>query len=243
MNLPIFFDAALATAEVNTHMVLEETTSKHVVQVLRMQMGDTFYLTEGNGLKAHVTITAIQKKRCEVLVGAIEKVAQKTSGLSIAIAFTKNASRNEWFLEKATELGVLEIIPLQTKRSEKVFFKEERWNTILLTAMLQSQQFYLPKLHAVQPIAQFFKDTSFKKSQQFIAHCIENEEKQSLVNVLNNKEDAIVLIGPEGDFTPEEIQQALQASFKPVQLGNTRLRTETAAMAVCSLYNLLDEKN
>jgi len=109
--------------------------------------------------------------------------------------------------------------------------------------MLQSQQFYLPKLHTVQPIAQFFKDTSFKKTQQFIAHCIENEEKQSLANVLNNKEDAIVLIGPEGDFTPEEIQQALQASFMPVQLCNTRLRTETAAMAVCSLYNLLDEKN
>lgn len=243
MNLPIFFDKAITTASAHTNIVLEEATSKHVVQVLRMQIGDAFFLTDGIGLKAQVSISAIQKKKCEVTIISIEKVAPKTNGLSIAVAFTKNASRNEWFLEKATELGVLEIIPLQTKRSEKVFFKEERWNTILVTAMLQSQQFYLPKLHPVQPIGQFFTNPAFKKPQQFIAHCMESDQKFSLSAAMNNKEDALVLIGPEGDFTSEEVQQALQASFLPVQLGHTRLRTETAAMAVCSLYNLLDEKS
>jgi 16S rRNA (uracil1498-N3)-methyltransferase len=109
--------------------------------------------------------------------------------------------------------------------------------------MLQSQQFYLPKLHPVQPIGQFFTNPAFKKPQQFIAHCMESDQKFSLSAAMNNKEDALVLIGPEGDFTSEEVQQALQASFLPVQLGYTRLRTETAAMAVCSLYNLLDEKS
>ena len=102
MNLPIFFDAAIAAATVNANIILEEATSKHVVQVLRMQIGDSFYLTDGNGIKAEVVITATQKKRCEVTISSIEKVAPKTSGLSIAIAFTKNASSNEWFLEKAT---------------------------------------------------------------------------------------------------------------------------------------------
>ena len=243
MNLPIFFDAAIAAATVNANIILEEATSKHVVQVLRMQIGDSFYLTDGNGIKAEVVITATQKKRCEVTISSIEKVAPKTSGLSIAIAFTKNASRNEWFLEKATELGVVAIIPIQTKRSEKVFFKEERWNTILVTAMLQSQQFYLPKLYPVQPIGQFFTNPAFKKTQQFIAHCMESDQKFSLSVAMNKTEDALVLIGPEGDFTPEEVHLAMQASYLPVQLGHTRLRTETAAMAVCSLYNLLDEKN
>ena len=242
MNLPIFFDKAITTASVNTNIVLEEATSKHVVQVLRMQIGDAFFLTDGNGLKAQVNISAIQKKKCEVTIISIEKVAPKISGLSIAIAFTKNASRNEWFLEKATELGVLEIVPLQSNRSEKVFFKEERWNTILVTAMLQSQQVYLPKLHPVQPIGEFFTNPAFKKPQQFIAHCMQSDQKQSLSDLMKKDSDVVVLIGPEGDFTLEEVQQALKASFIPVQLGPTRLRTETAAMAVCSLYNLLDEK-
>jgi 16S rRNA (uracil1498-N3)-methyltransferase len=243
MNLPIFFDKAITTASVHTNIVLEEATSKHVVQVLRMQIGDAFFLTDGNGIKAEVVITATQKKRCEVTITSIENVAPKTSGLSIAIAFTKNASRNEWFLEKATELGVVAIIPIQTKRSEKVFFKEERWNTILVTAMLQSQQFYLPKLYPVQDIGQFFTNPAFKKPQQFIAHCMESNQKQSLSALMKKDSDVVVLIGPEGDFTSEEVQQALQASYLPVQLGHTRLRTETAAMAVCSLYNLLDEKS
>ncbi|RFS22764.1 16S rRNA (uracil(1498)-N(3))-methyltransferase [Chitinophaga silvatica] len=211
---------------------MNEDTSKYCIQVLRHETGDQVGLADGKGHKFTATITDDNRKRCMVSITAMETIPAVSPSRSIAIAFTKNAGRIEWFLEKATEIGIETIIPLVSHRSEKDKIKPERLNSILVSAMLQSQQFYLPVLEAPQSFEHIIKTN--KTAQRFIAHCLP-EQKQSLVEAIKPGEDAIILIGPEGDFTAAEIQMALQAGYIPVTLGNTRLRTETAGMVAVTL--------
>lgn len=226
MSLPFFYSNYINSSD--TSFVLNEETSKHVVQVLRMKPGEQLQLTDGKGNIFTTEITDDHKKRAvvKILSAAFNPAPQKK--LSIAISLVKNTSRFEWFLEKATEIGVQEIYPLICKRTEKQHFRQDRMNSILISAMLQSQQSWLPELH--EPVS-FNKlvNTAFDDTDKFIAHCLP-EQKQSLQQVIATHPARMILIGPEGDFTNEEIEAANKNNFQPVALGETRLRTETAGM-------------
>lgn len=234
MPLPFFytdnFDSSLKGIQ------LDEDTSRHVVQVLRMKKGEQLNLTDGKGHLLLTEITGDHKKHCEVVVTAIQFIPAPVRKVAIGISLIKNNSRFEWFLEKAAEIGVAEIIPLLCERTEKQKFRSERMKNILISAMLQSQQCWLPVLQ--EPVLFRKAIENAKEQQRFIAHCIE-DEKRSLRDVLNESlSSQVVLIGPEGDFTKEEIEFALQHNFLAVAMGNTRLRTETAGIVAASLLGV-----
>lgn len=226
MALPYFFVDDLQEKTIR----LDEDTSKHAIGVLRMERGEEILLTDGKGSKARAAIVDDNRKRCVVEIISVEKEEAQQPQVIVAISIVKNASRFEWFLEKATEIGVREIIPLLCERTEKEKFRYDRMQGILVSAMLQSQQTWLPVLR--QPTA--FSDV-IKSSQQqkFIAHCLPDQKQQLAAVSLH--QSSIILIGPEGDFTPAEISAALEKKFLPVALGNTRLRTETAGIVAATL--------
>ncbi len=234
MALPFFYIEELTTQTV----VLNEETSKHIVQVLRMQNGEQLQLTDGKGNLFTCEITDNNRKRCAVTVKQTDHSKQETASISIAISLVKNSSRLEWFLEKVTEIGITEIIPLICTRTEKIAFKHERMNSILISAMLQSQQTFLPLLH--EPVKFNEAISQGKQQEKFIAHCEdENNKVQLTTKVLNSSTSKLILIGPEGDFTKEEIESALKNNFIPVALGDTRLRTETAGIVAATLLRLV----
>ena len=229
MALPFFYVNNLESNDV----VLNEDTSKHIIQVLRMQKGEKLLLTDGKGKKAEAEIVDDNRKKCAVQIIASETQNEKKNKVAIGISLIKNASRFEWFLEKATEIGVNEIIPLLCERTEKEKFRFDRMQNILISAMLQSQQTWLPVLHEPTELKKIMSETTHQ--QKFIAHCLE-EDKQSLTSQpFNLSTSQLILIGPEGDFTPGEIGLALQNNFQPVTLGETRLRTETAGLVAATL--------
>lgn len=235
MTLPFFYkeDIDLTTAEV----VLDEASSKHMVQVLRMQNGEQLQLTDGKGNLFTCAIKDNNRKKCTVTVVQKSKIANRQSKTIIAISLLKNTTRFEWFLEKATEIGVTEIIPLVCERTEKNTFKFERIKTILVSAMLQSQQCWLPVLHEPAKYSSM-QMGKWENTERYIAHCEDENNKQPLVHKLINKfTHKLILIGPEGDFTKQEIELALQNNFVPVSLGDTRLRTETAGVVAAVQLN------
>lgn len=221
--LPIFYEPALPA---NESFILSENTSKHIVQVLRMKDDDKIHLTNGKGELLVVQITKAHKRFTEVTVNSRSLKEVSESKITIGISLIKNPGRFEWFLEKATEIGIYSIIPLLCTRTEKKEFRYDRMNSILITAMLQSQQTWLPTLH--QPTK--FQDvvTSFLSTEKYIAHC--NEGNKMLLQALTNNSSKIILIGPEGDFSKEEIDMATKNNYVSVSLGDTRLRTETAGI-------------
>jgi 16S rRNA (uracil1498-N3)-methyltransferase len=222
-----------------TAVTLDEDTSRHIVQVLRMKKGEAVHLTDGKGNLLITTITEDHKKHCSVKVADSRFTPPSSRKISIGISLIKNAGRFEWFLEKATEIGVNEIIPLICQRTEKQKFRSDRMNNILVSAMLQSQQVWLPVLH--EPIAfelLFRQEEVAGMSQKFIAHCIEESKKNLSEYTRDQKPSQIILIGPEGDFTPAEVELALQHHFIPVSLGSSRLRTETAGVVAATLLRV-----
>lgn len=237
MNVPFFYKESIHSSEQN--ILLDEDTSKHIVQVLRMQNGEQLQLTDGKGNLFLAEITDNNRKRCTVTIKQTTENGQPPTKVSIAISLLKNASRFEWFLEKATEIGVHEIIPLLCERTEKSAFKYERMNSILISAMLQSQQTFLPILHHPIKFNPFVSKPS-GNTVKFIAHCEDESNKVQLhQQITQSSSSQLILIGPEGDFTKQEIELALQHDFAAVSLGNTRLRTETAGMVAATLLRLL----
>ncbi len=230
MALPFFFTGEIKLPV--TQFVLNEDTSKHVVQVLRMQKGEQLQLTDGRGNLFIAEIADNNKKQCTVQILSNSYQAPSPKKVTIAVSLVKNAHRFEWFLEKATEIGVSEIVPLLCTRTEKQHFRFERMNSILISAMLQSQQAWLPVLHEATKFSAIVKRTFI--GQKFIAHCKEDEQRVQLYDYHPNTA-TIVLIGPEGDFTIDEIELALQNNFSAVALGTTRLRTETAGVVAATL--------
>ena len=234
MSLPLFFTKEIAP--LHQHLTLDEDTSRHVSQVLRMRAGELLELTDGKGNLITAEITDAHKKRSTVKITGLSFLERPERKTAIAISLLKNANRFEWFLEKATELGIQEIIPLLCDRTERQHFRLERMQSVLVSAMLQSQQSWLPELH--EPL-QFSKlmtnEAVINSNQKFIAHCMDGGEKQNLGSVVNKSLSRIILIGPEGDFTSDEVQLALKNEFIPVSLGNTRLRTETAGIVAATL--------
>jgi 16S rRNA (uracil1498-N3)-methyltransferase len=227
MALPFFYTAPIK--DTTALISLSEENAKHIVQVLRMTATEKIKLTDGLGNIYKAEIIEAHKKNCTVKILSHEQVEKTKHEISIAISPLKNSSRLEWFIEKATEIGITEIIPIICSRTEKQFLKQERLQSILVSAMLQSQQAWLPVLQSPIKIHQLLQ--SHQAQNKFIAHCEEgikvtlNEALQK--NVLSS---SILLIGPEGDFTINEIDAALAQNFIAVSLGDTRLRTETAAI-------------
>ncbi len=232
MPLPFFYKEDIDITA--STIVLDEPTSKHIVQVLRMQNGEQLQITNGKGNLFTCAITDNNKKKCIVTIIKTSEIANLKSKITIAISLLKNLTRFEWFLEKSTEIGVTQIIPLICQRTEKTTFKFERLNNILISAMLQSQQCWLPKL--IQP-KQFSHVAieQFNATNKFIAHCLDEENKQMLIHQLSTINHQLICIGPEGDFTKQEIEIALQNNFMAVSLGNTRLRTETAGIVAATI--------
>jgi 16S rRNA (uracil1498-N3)-methyltransferase len=230
MALPFFYVEQLVG--IGTLTTLEEDTSKHVVQVLRMKVDDKLQLTDGKGNLYTVEIAQVHKKSTVVKTLSSVYYPPSAHQVSIAISLIKNVARFEWFLEKATEIGVNEIIPLICERTEKYHFRYDRMKNILVSAMLQSQQSWLPKLSA--PVLLTPGIHTFNHPQKFIAHCADGK-KNLIGDSFNQQKDALLLIGPEGDFSQHEIDLALQHNFQPISLGNTRLRTETAGIVAAIL--------
>jgi 16S rRNA (uracil1498-N3)-methyltransferase len=232
MTLPFFYREDLIASDME--VVLDEATSKHIVQVLRMQDGEHLQLTNGKGILVTAEIADNNRKKCTVKVIKTINEQPRTNNISIAISLVKNNTRFEWFLEKATEIGVSEIIPIICERTEKTAFKFERMKSILASAMLQSQQCWLPEMG--EPVRYKNFIAADNTAQKFIAHCEDENNKVSLSSkLLNPSTSKLILIGPEGDFTAAEIELALQNNFIPVSLGNTRLRTETAGIVAATL--------
>ncbi|MDO7171227.1 16S rRNA (uracil(1498)-N(3))-methyltransferase [Mariniflexile sp. AS56] len=216
--------------ESTTQFTFEKEESKHIVKVLRKNIGDTLHITNGSGwlFTAEVSIPNINK--CVVTVISKTKQAARSYQVHLAVAPTKMNDRYEWFLEKATEIGIDSITPIICDHSERKIIKPERFEKILQSAMKQSLSYYMPKLN--EAIA--FKDFIIEElsGDLFIAHCEETDRK-SLKHQIKPKQDITILIGPEGDFSTKEIELALKNKFIPVTLGETRLRTETAAIVAC----------
>lgn len=227
--MQLFYNSQL---EANaTQLVFSTEESRHLVKVLRKKEGDRVQITNGKGYLFDGHITNLDSRSCNVTINTVSQAPKKQYALHLAVAPTKMNDRYEWFLEKATEIGVDEITPILCERSERKVLKLERMNRILQSAMKQSLQTFLPKLNPITPLDEFVQKT--QEGQQFIAHC-EDSTRIPLQDSLKPKANYTILIGPEGDFSPTEIEFAINQGYQPVQLGNTRLRTETAAIVACA---------
>ena len=229
MQLPIFFSAQAAT--LYEDLTLDEDTSRHVSQVLRMRTGEQLQLTNGKGVLLTAALSTAHKKHSTVKITAVEQILPPAKKIRIGISLLKNANRFEWFLEKAAELGIHGIIPLICERTERQHFRMDRMNAILVSAMLQSRQAWLTELSSPLQLDKLLNDAVHPQgTQKLIAHCMEDAGKKRLQEAVDHPDDVLILIGPEGDFTPAEVALALEHQFTPVSLGNTRLRTETAGV-------------
>ncbi|WP_442846321.1 16S rRNA (uracil(1498)-N(3))-methyltransferase [Leeuwenhoekiella sp. H156] len=214
--------------------------SKHIVKVLRKREGDILDITNGSGNFFKAEITQASPSNCTVKI--LEFTTEKAFDyhLHLAVAPTKLNDRYEWFLEKATEIGISEITPIICDHSERKVVKEDRYERILQSAMKQSLKAYLPKLNEAVSFSEFMEAQAATETDRFIAHC-EETNRFSLKQKLKPKTDVLILIGPEGDFSPAEIEQALKAGFVPVMLGEQRLRTETAAVVATHSVAFVNE--
>jgi 16S rRNA (uracil1498-N3)-methyltransferase len=226
--MQLFFNADID--ENTQQLAFSRDESKHIVKVLRKSVGDKLELTNGKGWLFEAEITIADLKNCITVITSKTFQKRKNYSLHLAVAPTKMNDRYEWFIEKATEIGIDTITPIVCDHSERKIIKTDRFEKILQSAMKQSLQNYKPHLN--EPV--LFKDFVEQKigGIKFIAHCEETNRK-SLKAVIKPKEDVTILIGPEGDFSTKEIQLAIAAGFIPVMMGNTRLRTETAAIVAC----------
>lgn len=225
----------------STHYTLSEEESKHCVRVLRMKEGDRIRLIDGRGNFYDAEIADANPKRCavNVLSSAADK-AKRSFHIHIAVAPTKNTDRLEWFLEKSTEIGIDEITPMECEHSERAVVKTDRLNRVITAAMKQSIKAFHPQLHELEKFRNVVERSKSFEGQKFIAHCGPGE-KQPLKDAYKKGSNVLVLIGPEGDFSVDEVKLATSNGFVPVSLGSSRLRTETAAVMACHTINFLNE--
>jgi len=228
------------TPDINSEIyTLEEQESKHCIRVLRLKTGDEITLTDGIGNMYFTKIIDDHPKRCKVQVVEVEKeYGKRLFKIHIAVAPTKNIARTEWFIEKATEIGIDEITPLICEHSERKTTKTERLAKVVTSAVKQSLKAYHPVINDSVEFKKFI--TQEFDGEKFIAYC-SDEYRDSLKNIYRKGKDALVLIGPEGDFSPAEVDLAIKHGFKPVSLGSSRLRTETAALFACCVVNLRND--
>lgn len=224
---------------VGCHVALTETESHHAASVLRKKVGDTVFVFDGNGGLYEATITSVSKREVMLLPSAkVRTDPPVETSLHIAIALPKNMDRFEWFAEKATELGITEITPLICKNSERKEYKPERVEKIILSACKQSLQLYLPKLNPLTKFEKFVSESKidFEKYIGYGRHSVSH-----LKQIYTGGKNAVVMIGPEGDFTEEEIKLSEKSGFRIVSLGKNRLRLETAGIFAACILNLANE--
>ena len=222
----------------DTSYTFGKEESRHIIKVLRHKIGDMLLLTNGHGYQFQGRIVDATPNKCTIEIQEVLFKPKKEHYLHIAIAPTKLNDRFEWFLEKATEIGIDEITPIICERSIRRVVKRTRIEKIVQGAMKQSLQWYLPKLNNAIPLEELLQNCTTEN--RFIAHC-EKLHKRELINTLQPKTANIILIGPEGDFTTKEIELAVAKKFVPIGLGETRLRTETAAIAATFTHNLINQ--
>lgn len=235
--MQLFYNANLT--ETTESFAFDREESKHIIKVLRKKDGDILYVTNGLGFLFETQITLASDSKCMVDIVSFSKKETPAFHLHLAVAPTKMNDRYEWFLEKAVEIGVQEITPIICDRSERKVINTERYEKIILSALKQSNGLFLPKLNP----ALAFKDFINQENQGnlLIAHC-EETDKKTLKSILQPNQDICMLIGPEGDFSDKEIKAALEKNYQAVSLGNTRLRTETAAIVACHSIVFFNEK-
>ena len=217
----------------------DKEESKHIIKVLRKKDTDILHVTNGLGFLYTTEITLASDSKCTVKIISFEKAAPSKFRLHLAVAPTKMNDRYEWFLEKATEIGIQEITPIICDHSERKVINNERFDKILLAAMKQANELYLPKLNPAISFKEFINLQN--KDIKLIAHC-EETDKKTLKSVLKSNQNITMLIGPEGDFSQKEIALALNNDYTAVSLGNTRLRTETAAIVACHSVVFVNEE-
>ncbi|MDF1672401.1 MAG: 16S rRNA (uracil(1498)-N(3))-methyltransferase [Vicingaceae bacterium] len=222
----------------NKSYVLNETESKHAIKVLRLTINDIITLVDGKGCFYEAKIVSDHHKKCEVEIVKTIFEQKKNPSLHIAIAPTKNNDRLEWLIEKATEIGISEITPIICDNSERKVLKTDRLEKRAIAAMKQSLKATLPQINAPCKYSDIIsKEFSREK---YIAHCY-SENQTHFKKCYESGKDAIVLIGPEGDFSKNEVELALKNNFKPISLGESRLRTETAGLYICNAFNFINE--
>lgn len=218
---------------------LSEEESKHCVRVLRLAEGDKLHLVDGKGVLYEAEIETAHPKACMLKINSRQNdFGKRNYHLTIGVAPTKNIDRYEWFLEKATEIGIDVVIPLLSAHSERKEIKPERLEKVMVAAMKQSLKAYLPRLEVLQSFKYLIQHDF--DGPKFIAHCNDGD-KVLLRDVIQKGKDILILIGPEGDFSPEEVEQAIANGFVPISLGESRLRTETAALVACHTVNLINQ--
>lgn len=234
--MQLFYNPNISPEDSSFHFEKEE--SRHIVKVLRKKIGDRLHITNGKGGLFEAELTIASTKQCTVNITSKSLQDKRNYRLHLAVAPTKMNDRYELFLEKATEIGIETITPIICDHSERKVVKTERFEKIIQSAMKQSLQSYLPELKDQISFKDFIANV--KSTQKFIAHC-EEMDRKSLKSQLRPNENCLILIGPEGDFSLKEIEIAMQHGFIPVTLGNTRLRTETAAIAACHSVAFINE--
>lgn len=229
--MPIFY-----APDIEKTSQLPEDESQHCVRVLRMKEGDKVEITDGKGNFFNAIISVAHAKHCLVeITETIHQAPLWKGHVHIAMAPTKNMDRNEWFAEKATEIGFDELTFLNCRFSERKVIKNERIDKILISGIKQSLKARKPKLNEMIAFEAFVKQPF--EGQKFIAHCY-NTDKKELKEIIDPNQNALILIGPEGDFSEEEVAKAIENGFQPITLSNSRLRTETAALVACHTLNL-----
>lgn len=217
----LFYDPHIVEGKSHT---LSEEESKHAIRVLRLQSGDELKILDGKGSSYACSITEAHAKRCSLAIHERFQDSVPNYSIHIAVSPTKQMERMEWFIEKATEIGITEITFLRCTNSERVQLKPERLEKKAISAMKQSQRLFLPKINGLVDFKGFLKEHSFG----LLAHCY--DDAKNPISAVFQPENCPILIGPEGDFTTEELQIALDQGYKMVTLGDNRLRTETAAL-------------
>jgi len=235
--MQLFYDTHIHPND--TQFTFDKTESRHIIRVLRKKEDDTLFITNGQGYLFTSKISIANDKRCTVIIAKAELFeAPLTYKLHIVIAPTKNNQRLEWFLEKATEIGVSKITPIICDNSERKIIKKERLEKVLISAMKQSKRYYLPILNEAIPFKKFI--VKEQNGLKFIAHC-EETDKKTLKKQLEKQKEVTILIGPEGDFSLNEISLALANNYQAVSLGASRLRTETAGIVAAHSVAFINE--
>lgn len=227
--------------DIATVPILPESDSQHCCRVLRMVEGDNVEVVDGCGSLFRCRIVTAHSKRTEVEV--VERVALPkvwTGSITVAVAPTKHLDRMEWLVEKLVEIGVDRIVPVKCMRSERKELKTERLNKIAVSAMKQSLKAVLPRIDEMMPLKEFIASLD-DDGQRFVAYCDDWVERRLLAKEYKAGQSATVLIGPEGDFSPEEIKSVIAEKFVPVTLGDNRLRTETAALVACDTFHIVNQ--
>ncbi|WP_304156458.1 16S rRNA (uracil(1498)-N(3))-methyltransferase [Mesonia mobilis] len=234
--MQLFYNTAISSED--KEVIFPKDESKHIVKVLRKQEGDNLNITNGKGFLFSAEIIEANHNKCKAKITAVEQERDKKYHIHLAVAPTKMNDRFETFLEKATEIGLDKITPIICDHSERKVVKINRFERVLQSAMKQSLHYSMPEISEAISFQEFIQQE--QNEQKFIAHCEENEKK-SLQKELEPGKNYTILIGPEGDFSSEEIKSAIKAGFVPVTLGNTRLRTETAAIVAAHTAALINE--